>query len=252
MTFLMISKCHQNLYPAAIKKKKKKTWFFSLLLFSHFCGHHLPPQLSPERLQHAPRELQSLEQRLRGLQQRPWWRGGGHAVWRARPGWHGRWDDGPERPSHGTVCMQRPWGRVRRGCTQGGELGAAVGGHSRGHALLQWALWFDICLLSHPAECVTASRIECPAMSNKCMMSSAAPAPDLHKSTLPFFSRGCAGFWFVFGYHFVEQKKIHPLWNSYFHNTASRSAVSVALVCVYICSFHVCGGAKCGAYSKSL
>lgn len=212
MTFWMISNCHQNLYPAAIKK----SWFFSLLLFFLFCGHHLPPQLSPERLQHAPRELQSLEQRLRGLQQRPRWRGGGgHAVWRARPGWHGRRDDGPQRPSHGAVCMQRPWGCVRRGRTQGGALGAGVGGHSRGHVLLQWAPWFDVCLLSHPAECVTASRIECPAMSNKCMMSSAAPAPDLHKSTLPLVSRCRAGFGFVFGYHFVEQKFIHPLWNIY-------------------------------------
>lgn len=49
------------------------------------------------------------------------------------------------------------------------------------------ALWLDVCLLNHRAECVIASRNESPVMSNKCMMSSAALAPDMHISMLPLF-----------------------------------------------------------------
>lgn len=124
MTFLLISKYHQQ---TSIPCNNKKDCFFFLPLFSHFCVHHMPPQLSPERLQHAQREQQSREQQLRGLQQRPWWGGGGHDIWGARPRWRGRWDDGPERPSHGTVCMQRPRGRVRGGRRQGGSWGGALG-----------------------------------------------------------------------------------------------------------------------------
>lgn len=41
------------------------------------------------------------------------------------------------------------------------------------------ALWLDACLLNR-AECVIASRNESPVMSNKCIMSSAALAPDMH------------------------------------------------------------------------
>lgn len=42
------------------------------------------------------------------------------------------------------------------------------------------ALWLDVCLLNRRAECVITSKNESPAMSNKCMMSSAALAPDMH------------------------------------------------------------------------
>lgn len=121
--YLFPSIISKHLYLAAIDKRL----IFFLPLVSHFCVHHLPPQLSPERLGHAQREHQNMEQRLRGLQQRPWWGGGGHDIWGAGPRWRGRWDDGPERPSLGAVCMQRPWGRVRGGRRQGGELGGALG-----------------------------------------------------------------------------------------------------------------------------
>lgn len=150
----------KHLFLAAVKRFAfSSSHYFPI---SVFCVHHLPSQLSPERLRHAQREHQSMEQRLRGLQQRPWWGGGGHDIWGSRPRWRGWWDDGPERPSHGAVCMQRPRGRVRGGRRQGGELEWSGAGLGLGLGSRFTALWLDVCLLNHRAECVIASRNESP------------------------------------------------------------------------------------------
>ena len=196
-----------------------------------------------------------MEQQLRGLQQWPWWGGGGHGIWGARSRWRGIWDDGPERPSHSAVCMQRPRGRVRGGRIQGGELG---GGGSWGHALL-----LDVCFLNHWGECVITSRNESPAMSNRCMMPSAL-ASDMHMWMLPFVSGGIlsqrlqkkrlfvtAEKFGLVGYHFQEKNYICP-WNSSFHNTLSLLALGIVHLFVYIYSFHVCWEAKSGKCAKSL
>ena len=144
-----------------------------------------PPvcRLHPEKLQHAARDLQGVEQRLWGLQQRSWGgRGGGrgHGVWGEWSGGHGGGDDGSERPPHGAFCMQRPWGCVRRGRTQGEMsqthfLCQIVGAVCVCLCVLVYCWCISVCVrLSHPAGCVSAFKIQSPATSNKCMMSSTA------------------------------------------------------------------------------
>lgn len=182
MTFLRVFKYHQQ---TSLPCSSKKVCFFFLPLFSHFCVLCPPSAITtvswkastcseraPEHGATALRPTAATLMRRR----RTWYLGRQTKMAWLRRWW--TWATFPRRCLHATST--RPCSRW----TQTG-WGAGVEGGRLGSRFT--ALWLDVCLLNHRAECVIASRNESPVMSNKCMMSSAALAPDMHISMLPLF-----------------------------------------------------------------
>lgn len=246
----MISKCHQNLYPAAIKKT---LIFFPPTIFPFLwppstttvpwkasaCSERAP---KPGATAPRPTAATPMKRRRRTC----------CLASPTRMAWQTRWWTWATFPRH---CLHATSMRLRSKRTHtrwgaGGWGGGALpGSRSAAVSSVVWCLFVESsCWMCHriqdwmPSNEQQVHDVICSAGSRPAQIDAAFCFSWLCVPLVCVWIPLCG----------TKTKSIHPLWNSYFCNTASRSAVSVALVCVYICSFHVCGGAKCGAYSKSL